>query len=215
MAQIDPYIGVNMQAQWLANQRAQQQLQSQNTLRQIMSQPGAISDTGQISPNTLQQMLRADPMTTLGILQQQAQLADQTSMRRYRDAEANRAQRQDTLSGMSEALAAYDDTMSNAGANPQIAQQKLMQSIHDDIYASGASPQDKDRQWAQVSQLSPGGIRNLVTVGQLGAAQVEKGRERQQATMEGPDGPVPVTTDAYGNVYDESGQLRDSWSLSA
>jgi hypothetical protein len=197
MASIDPYVGVNIQGQTLQNAAARRQLQGQNMLRQVLSQPGAVDTQGKISPNALRQIMQADAVTALGLLQQQTQLQDAQSLRAYRQSETVREQRKDDLAEISEATAVYNQEVGSGTTSPDIAREHMQTRLQDYAKTRSGSQQDNDNWYKQASSMSPGALQVMAQAGEAQGAQAEP----TFGTMVTPEGRVPVLVQG-GTVMD-------------
>jgi hypothetical protein len=197
MLAIDPYVTTNIQQQQLQNQQLQQQVRSQNMLRQVLSQPGAVDTQGKISPNALRQIMQADAVTALGLLQQQTQLQDAQSLRAYRQSETVREQRKDDLAEISEATAVYNQEVGSGTTSPDIAREHMQTRLQDYAKTRSGSQQDNDNWYKQASSMSPGALQVMAQAGEAQGAQAEP----QFGTMVTPEGRVPVLVQG-GTVMD-------------
>lgn len=182
----------------------QTELQSQNTLKQLLSQPGAVDPkTGSISPNTLATFTRLYPQQGLQLLDQQSQTEERRAQTAHAQSETQAAETKAAASALSDSLAAYDGELASGNVSQDVATQNLKSSLHDWIEAQPWSQQKKDQNWQVLSSLSPAQLRSVAQKFSMGEAQREQQGKRTFATMGG----QPVQVDEEGNVYDpNSGQ---------
>lgn len=156
MAQLDPSIilaggeindpgkMLSLKELALRLQGQQQQVQSQNMLKQLFANPKTYNpQTGQIAPEALRGVLAADPKAGMDLMQDQAQLAD-AKLKRM-------GVIQDMIAPVRDSsLEAYDGVI-KAGGSPEAAQaagQKALEEGIDPIRTGGALSDEEKSQIA-------------------------------------------------------------------
>jgi hypothetical protein len=189
----------------------QQQQQTQNTLKSILAQPGALDANGAPTPNTLASIARVGPAG----LELSSKLADQTSLAEQRKAQIahdTSETRMDDLKNAHEALTSgldvYDAELASGVTDPKIAESNLKTSLHDFIYSQPWSDERKNQNWQTLSGLDPAGLRTAAS--KLSMTVEERQRqaalteEKTPATMNG----KPVLVDKAGSVYDPNSDKK-------
>src|SRR6266446_6180733 len=99
-----------------ALQQNQQKAQSQNALRSLLAQPGAVDATGSPTPNALRQIMAIDPATGMQFQSNAAEL--QTHKARLEDAKLKRFMNIQSMIDQPRdaALSAYDEVIKNGGS---------------------------------------------------------------------------------------------------
>lgn len=181
----------------------QQDVQSQNTLKQMLAQPGAIDEqTGLPTTNTLAAFSKLFPAQGLKLSEQIGTAQEHRAQVAHLESETNKDQQAADLEATQNALGAYDAALQGGGTSPDIALTDLRRTLHDHIYERPYSKARNDADWAQVSQASPAQLRAASLTAQQRAEAEKRTPYFDPATNKtvfvgseaDSSGAVPVTT---------------------
>jgi hypothetical protein len=187
----------------------QQAVQTDNALRAILSEPGAVDDkTGQPTANALAKITRISPQAGVKLTGEVASAQERQAQTARVNSETDTERQKAYRNRLSDAIGVYDADV-KGGAIPQAdAERKLKTTLHDALFGDASlSPEQRDKNWAIVEGMNPTQLRaGLLTADQRAAREEEARKETEErtpATMGG----KPVLVDKQGHVYEpNSGQ---------
>lgn len=199
----------------------QQAVQKANSLRAILSAPGAVDPaTGKVTNNALKALWSADTDVAQKVISSNAQIDDREAQAAKYKSDASIADMKRNAQAIRDGLAVYRASTSEAGNDPGVAKDIMMDGLRDHLKGLGYSPDRTAAIWGKISTMEPAQLEALATSWSTAAdsaAEEAKRLKRDPVVIDGktyfageeanPDtGAIPIT-DAAGHPVDASGKL--------
>jgi hypothetical protein len=184
--------------------KMQQQVQTDNALKAIFSEPGAIDEkTGHPTVNALAKATRLSPQVGLKLTGEVATAQEREAQSEHTQSETQTAQAKAYRDHLSEALGEYDADVKSGGVDPLEAERKMKGRIRDQLFSdSSIDAARRDKNWAMIEGMKPAQLRALTLTADQKSARDEEERKETQERTPATMGGKPVLVDKQGNVYD-------------
>lgn len=199
----------------------QQAVQKANSLRAILSAPGAVDPaTGKVTNNALKALWSADTDVAQKVISSNAQIDDREAQAAKYKSDASIADMKRNAQAIRDGLAVYRASTSEAGNDPGVAKDIMMDGLRDHLKGLGYSPDRTAAIWGKISTMEPAQLEALATSWSTAAdsaTEEAKRLKRDPVVIDGktyfageeanPEtGAIPIT-DAAGHPVDASGKL--------
>ena len=187
-------------SQGLQLKQMQQDVQSQNALRQILADPNNIdTKTGLPTTNALVGYMRAFPQQGQKLLGTMAATQEKQAQIDHLHSETQKNETAAHAEALSDAVASYDGELASGNVDPNVAERGLKQSMYDYVQSQPWSADEKAKRWESLGAMKPAQIRQLAQTLSLTSAQ-RQSEEHFQETFGDRQRHEKVTEQALGTT---------------
>lgn len=179
------------------------QLQTQNALKAIAQQPGAIDEkTGSLTPNALAQIMKISPAEGMKAAAASGEAEQRAASAAHTASETQTVQTKQYRDEISDGLREYDAALASGNTAPDIAERQFRQGLVDQVGALSLPQADRDRLTKLATETPLPQLRAYAMTQEAADAQKKLTDERGPPLIINGN---PGTADKAGNFYDAAG----------